>query len=317
MKTIHFLYFLFVLLPALCVGQQESYYSFYRKTMSIINPAFAGAEAGTVFSFTSRRQWSFDEQAPTTLAFSYSSARANNVGLGISLVADRVFIEQQTNATVDFSYVLNLETTQIYLGLKAGGNFYKADPTGLLGFTTAPDPLQQAFSKFNPNIGAGVLLKKEALWFSFSLPRIFNSSRTNDRAILAKDRIHAYLGGGGALPLRANLILKPSFLVRKVKGLPFSTDITGLLSWQNKFDFGLSYRTSGALSLLSSVRIRNFDLGYAYETPFQSSLAQLNLRTHELFFRIYLDKNTEPEAPIPASEESQNLTTSSKQQFPQ
>jgi len=298
-------YLALLFLPLLSFGQQESYYSFYRNTMNIINPAFAGAEEGTVFSFTSRRQWSFDEEAPTTLAFSYSSARANKVGLGISLVADRVFIEQQTNATIDFSYQLNMETTQVYLGLKAGGNFYKADPTGLLGFAASPDPIQQAFSKFNPNIGVGALLKRENLWLSFSLPRIFKSNRTKDVAITAKDRVHTYLGGGGTLPLGTNLYLKPSLLLRKVKGLPLSTDLTGFISWQQRFDVGMSYRSSGAFSLLSSVRVGNFDLGYAYETPILSGLAQLNLKTHEVFLRIHLGAKATEASPDPVIEEEE------------
>ena len=298
-------YLALLFLPLLSFGQQESYYSFYRNTMNIINPAFAGAEEGTVFSFTSRRQWSFDEEAPTTLAFSYSSVRANKVGLGISLIADRVFIEQQTNATIDFSYQLNMETTQVYLGLKAGGNFYKADPTGLLGFAASPDPIQQAFSKFNPNIGVGALLKRENLWLSFSLPRIFKSNRTKDLAITAKDRVHTYLGGGATLPLGTNLYLKPSILLRKVKGLPLSTDLTGFISWQQKFDAGMSYRSSGAFSILSSVRMGNFDLGYAYETPILSGLAQLNLKTHEVFLRIHLGAKATEAATDPVIEEEE------------
>lgn len=298
-------YLALLFLPLLSFGQQESYYSFYRNTMNIINPAFAGAEEGTVFSFTSRRQWSFDEEAPNTLAFSYSSVRANKVGLGISLVADRVFIEQQTNATIDFSYQLNMETTQVYLGLKAGGNFYKADPTGLLGFAASPDPIQQAFSKFNPNIGVGALLKRENLWLSFSLPRIFKSNRTKDLAITAKDRVHTYLGGGATLPLGTNLYLKPSVLLRKVRGLPLSTDLTGFISWQQKFDAGMSYRSSGAFSLLSSVRVGNFDLGYAYETPILSRLAQLNLKTHEVFLRIHLGAKATEAATDPVIEEEE------------
>ena len=296
-------YLSLLFLPLLSFGQQESYYSFYLNTMNIINPAFAGAEEGTVFSFTSRRQWSFDEEAPTTLAFSYSSARENKVGLGISLVADRVFIEQQTSATIDFSYQLNMETTQVYLGLKAGGNFYKADPTGLLGFATSPDPIQQAFSKFNPNIGVGALLKRENLWISFSLPRIFKSNRTKDLAITAKDRVHIYLGGGGKLPLGTNLYLKPSLLLRKVKGLPLSTDLTGFINWQKKFDVGLSYRSSGALSFLSSVRVGNFDLGYAYETPTVSSLSQLNIKTHEIVLKINLGQGDQTTESSPESQE--------------
>ena len=128
-------------------------------------------------------------------------------------------------------------------------------------------------------------------------------------AITAKDRVHSYLGGGGNIPVVTNLIFKPSILMRKVKGLTLSTDFTGILSWQNNFDFGMSYRTNASISLLSSVRLGNFDVGYAYETPVQSVLTQRNLKTHEIFLRIHLDKKSEvnesasvPES-IPAEEE--------------
>ena len=60
----------------------------------------------------------FMQDAPSTLAFSYSSERENNVGLGLSVVSDKVFIEQQTFAYVDFSYKLDMESTQLYLVLK-------------------------------------------------------------------------------------------------------------------------------------------------------------------------------------------------------
>ena len=60
--------------------------------MNVINPAFAGALGKNVLAFTSRRQWSSMQDAPSTLAFSYSSERANNVGLGLSVVSDKFSI---------------------------------------------------------------------------------------------------------------------------------------------------------------------------------------------------------------------------------
>ena len=59
--------------------------------MNVINPAFAGAEAPSMLTLTSRSQWVSVEGAPTTFALAYSSARKNNVGLGLSLVSDKVF----------------------------------------------------------------------------------------------------------------------------------------------------------------------------------------------------------------------------------
>jgi type IX secretion system PorP/SprF family membrane protein len=271
--------------------------------MNVINPAYAGALGKNVFAFTSRRQWSSMQDAPSTLAFSYSSERANNVGLGLSVVSDKVFIEQQTFAYVDFSYKLDMESTQLYLGLKAGGNFYNTDPRGLTTYSLS-DPAQQQLSKFNPNVGAGAFLKGELFWASFSIPRLFNVKRENDNlAVTAKDRVHSYLGGGADLAVGGNFFIKPSVMLRKVKGLPVTTDFTTMLSWQNQFDVGISYRSSGAFSLLSVVSLGGFDIGYAYETPTVSSLSQLNLKTHEIVLRINLGQGNQTTKTGPESQE--------------
>ena len=298
-----FLFTLSVLIPLFTYGQQESYYTLYRYNMNVINPAYAGALGKNVFAFTSRRQWSSMQDAPSTLAFSYSSERENNVGLGLSVVSDKVFIEQQTFAYVDFSYKLDMESTQLYLGLKAGGNFYNADPRGLTTYSPS-DPAQQQLSRFNPNVGAGALLKGEFFWASFSIPRLFNIKRENDNlAVKAKDRVHSYLGGGADLAVGGGFIVKPSVMLRKVKGLPITTDFTGMLSWQNQFDVGISYRSSSAFSLLTVVSVGGFDIGYAYETPTVSSLSQLNLKTHEIILRINLGQGDQTTKKDPESQE--------------
>jgi type IX secretion system PorP/SprF family membrane protein len=298
-----FLFTLSVLIPLFTYGQQESYYTLYRYNMNVINPAYAGALGKNVFAFTSRRQWSSMQDAPSTLAFSYSSERENNVGLGLSVVSDKVFIEQQTFAYVDFSYKLDMESTQLYLGLKAGGNFYNADPRGLTTYSPS-DPAQQQLSRFNPNVGAGALLKGEFFWASFSIPRLFNIKRENyNLAVKAKDRVHSYLGGGADLAVDGGFIVKPSVMLRKVKGLPITTDLTGMLSWQNQFDIGISYRSSSAFSLLSVVSVGGFDIGYAYETPTVSSLSQLNLKTHEIILRINLGQGDQTTKKDPESQE--------------
>ena len=281
--------FFVLLYPILSFGQQESYYSIYWYNMNIVNPAYAGAEGENTFSFTSRQQWTSVDDAPSTLAFSYSSAMKKNVGLGLSVISDKVFIEQQTFAYLDFSYKLEMsESTQLYLGLKAGGNFYNADPTRLPTTSIYSDPAKQQLSQFNPNFGVGGYLKSDKIWLSFSIPRMFNSNRDKGLAIVSKDRVHSYLGGGAYLSLSKSMQLKPSVMLRKVSGLPVTTDMTGMLSWKNIFDFGISYRTSSSISIISLLNLRTFSFGYAYEVPTESSLSQLNLKTHELVLRINL-----------------------------
>lgn len=295
-------FLLLLSLPILSFGQQESYYSLYRYNMNVINPAYAGADASNMLSFTSRSQWASVQDAPNTLAFAFSSARENNVGLGISLVSDKVFIEQQTFAYIDFSYKLDMESTQLYLGLKGGGNFYSADPTSLTTYQSVGDPSQVSLSKFNPNIGAGAYLKGANYWVSFSIPRLFNVKRETDNlAITAKDRVHTYLGGGVDLAVSNGILVKPSVMIRKVKGLPTTADITGMVSWQNQFDIGLSIRTNSSMALMSLISLGMFDVGYAYETPTDNGLSQLNLRTHELVFRINLGEGDQTSKEGPES----------------
>jgi hypothetical protein len=100
-----------------------------------------------------------------------------------------------------------------------------------------------------------------------------------------------------------NFFIKPSVMLRKVKGLPVTTDFTTMLSWQNQFDVGISYRSSGAFSLLSVVSLGGFDIGYAYETPTVSSLSQLNLKTHEIVLRINLGQGNQTNKTGPESQE--------------
>jgi len=287
------LFLLILIIPNLMSSQQESYYSLYRYNMNVINPAYAGADAANMLSFTSRSQWASVEDAPNTLALAFSSARENNVGLGISLVSDKVFIEQQTFAYVDFSYKLQTSgESALFLGLKGGGNFYSADPTSLVTSAQLSDPTKIRLSRFSPNIGAGAYFKATNYWVSFSIPRLFNVKRDSDNlAVTAKDRVHTYLGGGVDLPVSNGIYIKPSLMIRKVKGLPTTADITGMVSWQNQFDIGLSIRTNSSMALMSMISLGMFDIGYAYETPTDNGLSQLNLRTHELVLRINLGES--------------------------
>ena len=280
------------LLPLISFAQQESYFSLYRYNMQVINPAYAGAEAKSMLSVLNRNQWATIENAPKTTAFAFSTAKKNNVGLGISVISDKVFVEEQTFAYVDFSYKLQLDNaTKVFLGLKAGGNFYNADGTGLNSYGIGIDPAQQILSSFNPNVGAGIYLQNDNYWLSFSIPRLFNVNRDDGLVITAKDRVHSYLGAGAKLSLNDNFSLKPSVMLRKVEGLPISMDVTGFFSFQDRVDFGVSYRTNASMSLMAFINASSsLDIGYAYETPSEQLLSGISLKTHEIILRIRLGK---------------------------
>jgi len=119
---------------------------------------------------------------------------------------------------------------------------------------------------------------------SFSIPLLINSTRDDELVVTAKDRIHSSLGSGAVFNIGENFQPKPSFMLRKVKDLPITTDLTGMLSWQNTFDVGVSFRSNSAFSLLSIISLGKYDIGYAYETPTDDGLSQLNLKPMSLYF---------------------------------
>jgi type IX secretion system PorP/SprF family membrane protein len=272
--------------------------------MSLINPAYAGAEAKNIFAITSRNQWATLENSPKAQVMTFSSQRKNNVGLGVSISSNKYFVEKNTTTYIDFSYRLTLnQSTNLFLGLKGGAAFYKANLLGLSNNSGSTiDPAQGLFSRVNPNLGIGILLQSESFWASFSVPRLFKTTNSIDFSETATDFVHTYFAGGGIFKINENFSLKPSFLLRKVDDQPLTSEFLGMVSFGNFFEIGASYRTTNSMGLISFVKIKNYiDIGYAYESPVQSALTNLSIKTHEIILRFKLDGN--------ASEDSKEVPT--------
>ena len=290
--------FLLLLFPWAISAQQDAYMSLYQLNMPLINPAYAGAEGKHVLSLTNRNQWSNAEDSPNTIALSYSSAVGKNVGLGISVVSDKIFIEKQTMFAIDFSYKLKLNNDgAVFLGIKAGGNSYNANPNPLSTFTQIPDPAKKSLSRFNPNMGVGFLLKMGQIWFSGSMPRLFNPKRDDDIEIQSRDRIHTYLAAGAMFSFNDKFTLKPNLMYRNIKGIGAVTDLGVKGAYINRFELGLSIRTGSIFSVQALVNINEgFSLGYAYDTYGVDQLSGLNFKAHEVAIRFKLGNSYEVSA---------------------
>jgi type IX secretion system PorP/SprF family membrane protein len=287
-----------IVLFALCFtapgyGQQKTTYAFYGQTMALINPAYAGADGQTSFTGIVRSQWQGVENAPESQAFNFSSAAGKRVGLGISIENEKTFIEKQQTLNVDFSYMLPMdEKLTLYMGLKAGGNFYEVNTTGLETWNYDVDPSLVGFSRFNPNVGVGAYLKHDHYFISLSAPRIFETKRAREdegKVTTAADRVHLYFSGGYNFNLNENLVLKPYMIMRYINAAPLSVDFTALLEVHNRFELGASFRTDKALSGLAFIQVFDWlNFGYAYESSLRSELQNVSNGTHELLLKFLL-----------------------------
>jgi type IX secretion system PorP/SprF family membrane protein len=288
-----------ILLFGSIYAQQEPNYTLYRYTMNVINPAYAGADGNTSLTSNLRSQWVNVEGAPETQSFFYSQPLGDKIGIGVSIVGDQVFIEKQTSLNIDFSYRLQVsENTNLFLGLKAGGNTYNLERGNLanLGFQSDP-ALNDLDTGFRPNIGAGAYLMNDKYFLSLSVPSILSSERIDEsegRVTQATEEAHVYLGGGYNFRLNDNTEFRPSTMIRYVSGSPISADITGAFRFNDRFEIGAAYRTDNAFSGLMMIELADWmDLGYAYESTTRNDLSSVSSGTHEVLVRFNFKKKAE------------------------
>lgn len=274
-------------------AQQEPNYSLYRYTMNVLNPAYAGADGSTNLTTNLRSQWVNVDDAPETQSFFFAAPVGKRVGLGVSVVNDQTFIENQTSFSIDFSYALPVyEGTKLFLGLKAVGSKYSIDRTNLANISVFPlDPALNNFdNSFNPNVGVGAYLLNDKYFVSLSVPSLLlNESVNNDdgKITYATEKAHIYLSGGYNFMIGDNTEFRPSALVRYVGGAPLSADITAAFRFMKKFELGAAYRTDQAITGLMMLNLADWvDIGYAYDSSTRSEITGISNGTHELFFRL-------------------------------
>lgn len=272
-------------------AQQEGLLTNFRYHMNAYNPAYVSPGGETAITSSFRQQWTGVEEAPRTMMVSFGTRLGEKTGLGVSVMNDKTFIENQTYIGIDYSYKLQLsEKMELYMGLKAGGDSYSVNTAGLETYNLHSDPSISSISNFNPNIGMGILFKREALFLSLALPRMLATDRAENKdgtATASESKPHFYASIGYDLPLggTGGLMLKPATMLRHVAGAPLSLDLNTMLSFNDTWELGASYRTDAAFAGLINISIKQrFNLGFAYEVSTRKELARAK-NTNELFLR--------------------------------
>ncbi len=272
-------------------AQQEPNYSLYRYTMNVINPAYAGVDGKASLTSSFRSQWIEVDGAPETQSFFFSTPMGKKVGLGASIVNDKTFIENQTSFNIDFSYLLTLnETTNLYLGLKAGGSTYNVDTGRLNALGTVDPALNNIDTGFRPNVGIGGYLVHEKYFVSLSMPRLLlgqGVNNDNGNVTFSNTKTHVFLSGGYNFDLSSSVEFRPSVMIRYVSGAPVSMDYTAAFRINERFELGAALRTDGAITGLFMFNLADWmDLGYAYDSSIRDEISGISEGTHEVLLRF-------------------------------
>lgn len=271
---------LFLLSVSNIYSQQDPQYTQYMYNMNVLNPAYAGSKGIFSVGLLGRSQWAGLEGAPRTATLSLHSPVWNNLGLGLSVIHDRIGPVQENNIYTDFSYTISLsEQGNLAFGIKAGFTFLDIRVTEM----NEPDPLNIPINKVTPNFGAGVYYYTDSFYVGFSAPNFLETHYLEKDGIYseASESVHYFLTGGYVFKLN-QVKLKPSLMIKATSGVPFSVDLSLNTLIKERLELGMSYRVDDSVSGIVGVNVtKDFRIGYAYDHNI-SEFEAFNFGSHSL-----------------------------------
>lgn len=289
-----------LLTAALSYAQQDAQFTQYMYNTISINPAYAGSRGAMSIFALHRTQWVGLDGAPVTNAVSINTPlKESNLGLGISLINDRIGPTHENTLSADLSYTIpTSETFKLSFGIKATANLFNLDVNKLNPVDDDPS-LHDYNNKFSPNIGAGVYYHSDKAYVGLSVPNFIETNRYDDNEVrIFKEKINYYLIAGYVIDLYNFVKFKPALLTKMVEGAPLQVDVSGNLLFNDKFVIGVAYRWSAALSAMVGFQVSDalyIGYGYDYET---TELNNYNSGSHEVFLRYELfNKNKKMTTP--------------------
>ena len=280
------------------LAQQDAQYTQYMYNTVSVNPGYAGSRGHLSAAVLYRAQWVGLDGAPETQTLNvHSPIGYQGIGLGASIIRDRIGPTAEDNFDIDFSYTVYTSATgRLSFGIKAGGTLLDVRFSELNqqqvdgGGRQVQDPnLQQNIdNRFTPNFGAGVYYHTDKFYAGLSVPRFLETSHFDNESLsTAKEQMNLYFITGYVWDLNPFLKFKPTLLTKVVQGAPLQVDVSANFMLSEKFILGAGYRWDAAFSGMLGFNISNkvlLGLAYDRETTELGSQA-FNDGSFEVIFR--------------------------------
>ncbi|MET3114112.1 type IX secretion system PorP/SprF family membrane protein [Pedobacter sp. CG_S7] len=281
-----------VLLGLNLKAQQDAMYTQYMFNTLAINPAYAGSR--NVISATAlfRNQWVGIDGAPKTGTFTIDAPILNDkIGLGFQLISDRLDKTQTTSGVFSAAYRIKMDVGTLSFGMQGNVSQYKVNLLDIpLSSGAAYDPaFASNINKVLLNFGTGIYYNSDKFYIGLAaqdlLPNDLSAENSSGEKLSGKQALHLFLASGYVFTLTDDFKLKPSFLVKGVKGAPIQADLNATLWIKDVIGIGAQYRTeadiAGLVEIQASPQIR---IGYSYDRS-TTSLQNFNSGSHEIMLR--------------------------------
>ncbi len=265
--------FAFMAISQLSFAQQDPMYTQYMFNLQTVNPAYAGSWESMGFMVLTRQQWVGFDGAPTSQTFTFQTPlNKENIGLGVTVVNDKIGLEKRFTVGVDYSYRIKLNNKVSFrFGLKGGFTNYNNNLSRYkLDSKNTPDDYFQGEvdQKFMPNVGVGAFLYAKNFYIGASAPKLIENkfeNNINNYSSYAELR-HFFLTGAYVFDLSKDLKFKPTMLTKATLGSPAQVDLSANFLIKEKFWLGGTYRTGDSFGFIAQwIFDKKLRVGYAID----------------------------------------------------
>ncbi|MBX2901018.1 MAG: type IX secretion system membrane protein PorP/SprF [Cyclobacteriaceae bacterium] len=278
-----------LLLATLSFAQQDPIYSQYLFNPLLVNPAYSGLNNNFNGMIGYRTQWMGLEGQPQTMNLSlHSSLVQNKVGAGLLVTNDQIGSLNTTEINATFAYKLQFEKQTFSFGMQAGVQNFNSSMKGINPYDPSDDLFLNGERGTRINLGAGLALKSEKYFIGLSVPRLLPTTfKSGDQQFDLYNQ-HLYLMGAYMHYLNEHVRLKPTVLLRGVKGAPASIDVGLNVNFNAIHTAGVFTRNFTTYGVLLQMLLKEqYRVGYVFEMPTGKSVGT-QFTTHEIMLGIQL-----------------------------
>jgi len=273
-------------------AQFDAMFTQYVNNEMFINPAYTGSKEGLCVTALHRQQWvSFEGRPVTTTLTMHSPIGNNNMGLGLSLLDERIGVTKRNIIYLSYAYKIQLNTkSHLAFGIM-GGVHIQSDNYADVLTDQNNDPWfsQNVHNRTSPNFGFGVNYYTDKFFAGIAIPRLLDDKiGYNDlgkpftNLNLEPASFHYFLTIGRVCTVNDNFLIRPTVMVKAVKYAPIEFDINVSTLINQHLWLGASYRSKADICANLGLQLGpRYLISYSYDYT-SSALNKVTTGSHEI-----------------------------------
>lgn len=264
----------------------------YSMNHYVINPAASGLDDMLPVTLSYRKLWAGIELSPSVQYLSGNMKVHDDMGAGARIFNYQAGPLRKTGIEGTYSYHLSLGNgdTRLAFGLSMLLYQFRLNKSDLAVYDVDDQVFMGSEQMVVPDAGIGIYLYEDRYFAGLSVPQLFqrNIDLKSDVILQQKQVRHYYLHGGYRFYINREFKLEPSVMLKFIESGIFQADINAMVTYRDMVNFGVSFRTSDAVSFQVGYKADRIFAGYAWDMSI-SGIHGNSYGSHELLFTYKLD----------------------------